>query len=149
MKVIYKLILKPVFAFLYILGLSFIIPFLLSIKLPEEIVMEYSRYFFNFNYIYVAIILIAISVIGTYYLKMDLGKTCRSLAYYSLVPVFLSLITSIFGKELFISFLPEYTKELEPIIMGYINSKIPKLWILTISYVVLGIVLYFIGRKLR
>ena len=147
MNRIYSIILRPVLAFLYILGLSFIIPYLLSSQLPEEIAVKYSSTFFLTG----SIILIVISIIITFIIKKeDLGSTLKSLGYYSLVPGILSILTAIFGKELLINFLTKYaTTALQPVITTYINSKITKLWFLTIAYILLGIILYLIGRKLK
>ncbi len=90
-----------------------------------------------------------ISIIGTLYIRESLAKTFKSLAYYSLVPGLLSLLTTIFGKDFLINFLTKYTKALEPVVTVYINTKIPKLWFLTIAYLLLGVILYFIARKLK
>lgn len=143
MKKIYSLILRPILAFLYILGLSFIIPFLLVTKLPEEIAVKYNSILF----LILSIILLLISVIGTLFIKENLSKTLKSLAYYSLIPGILSLLTTLFGKDFLTNIFT--SKTLEPIITTYINSRVPKLWFLTIAYILLGIILYFLGEKLK
>lgn len=143
MNKIYSIILRPILAFLYIIGLSFIIPFFISTSLPEEIAAKYNSVFFLIG----SIILILISIIGTFYIKENLSKTLKSLAYYSLVPGILSILTTVFGKDFLNNILTSET--LQPIITAYLETRVPKLWFLTIAYILLGIILYFMGEKIK
>lgn len=143
MKKIYSILLRPILAFFYIVGLSFIIPFFLSTSLPEEIAVKYNSIFFLIG----SIILISISIIGTLFIKETLSKTLKSLAYYSLIPGLLSILTTIFGKDFLTKIFN--SKTLEPIITAYLNARIPKLWFLAVAYISLGIILYFIGEKIK
>ena len=146
MNKFYALLLRPVFSFLYIIGLSFIIPYLLSTQLPEELATRYS----SANFLIISIILLLTAIIGTFIIREEeLGKTFKSLGFYSLIPGILSVITALFGKDLLINLLTKYNKAFEPLIISYINSKITKLWFLTAAYIVLGIAFYYIGRKLK
>jgi len=146
MNKIYSWILRRIFSFFYVLGLSFIIPFLLATYLPEEMAVKYS----SLNFLIISVILLSIAVIGTFITREEeLSRTFRSLAFYSLVPGVISLATTVFGKDFLINILTKYNKALEPIIIIYINSKITKLWFLTAAYIVLGLILFYISRKLR
>ena len=145
MNKIYSLILKPVLAFLFVLGLSFIIPVILSASLPEDITSLYA----SVSFLIVSVILIIISVAGTLYISKDIAHMFRNLGLYSIIPGVIAMITTVFGREVLVVFFSVNSETLQPIITAYLDARVPKLWILTASYLILGIVLYYIGRKLK
>ncbi|MBD3309628.1 hypothetical protein GF351_00225 [Candidatus Woesearchaeota archaeon] len=142
------IIFRYFFRFLYITGLTLIVPYLFTSEIPEEIwFMALSQRVI----LYIAAVLVIISLLGMMWAKKDLGKALQSMGLMTLIPGFISLLVTLYGQDVFMEYITRYewSTRLEPVINIYLQSSLPKLWILTMSFVVLGVVLFIIGMLMR
>lgn len=133
-----RIVVIKFFKFLYIAGLTFLLLMLFTTQRPRQLaVFKGTPHFLGA----VAIIFIVYSVIE---LKSMLGswkKVCRKLAVFTLIPGILGVLFAIFGETLFLI--------RSPIAAIYIREVIPKVWVLTIAYVTIGIGFYVFSKKLK
>lgn len=138
-------VLRFFFKFLYLTGLTLLIPAIFTSDIPQQF-----WFFQNLTqnlFFYIVIGLIIISLFGMFLTKGSMADALKSMGLMTLIPGFLALLTALFGEKIIIGplqGLPLYS-EMESLISHYLLISIPKMWILTVSYLIIGFVLYIIG----
>lgn len=139
-----------VFKLMYLAGLTVIIPFVLSIDVPHAVGLwaGTQRALFAFSLFF-----IGFSFYGVYNEKrQSLSKTLRTMGFMTLIPGGISLFFAIFGKHVLpalyslISSLPDIER-LNDLINVAVENSINRVWYLTMSYIVLGLLLYHLSNR--
>lgn len=141
-KYIYTLFFRS----LYFLGLTLLLPYILAVNAQFEI-----SYFNPNTLLIVAISLITIGIVGMYFNKRSWKKTFFSLSLLTLIPGILSLLVILYGKSFILTLFEKSIISIEqfkPLIDAYLD-RLPHLWILSISYILVGVALFFVGKKCR
>lgn len=144
-----NVVLSYFFRFFYITGLTLIIPYLFTSDIPEEF-----WFFSNLTqetFLYISIGLIVISLIGMFWAKGNLGRALRSMGYMTLIPGGIAMIVALYGEQVIMRLFEGFAwfEKARPVIGYYLLHSVPKLWMLTISYIVIGVVLFFVGRRMK
>lgn len=146
------ILLRIIFGFFFMTGLSALIPFVLVLKLPEQIsylggMLTGDGYFI----LVVAAVLIFISVFGVFLYRKTWSKTLFSLGLMSFGPGLISLLISFFGKKplvILLSKIPEYDA-VQSLAINYLDRTLPQLWYLTAAYISLGMILIYISYMIE
>lgn len=137
-----------IYRILYITGLAILIPMVFAFAFPEP-GPWYSR---PLTYFFASVFLIGFSFLGMFKRKGTFSKTFKSLAKMSLIPGGMALVLFIFGRGILYSILqiavPKF-EMFEPFVTTYLESSVPKMGVLLIGYLVVGIALYIAGIKLK
>lgn len=142
-----KYIYVRLFKFLYFLGLTLILPYIFLVKPTFEIK------FLKPTFILIAAIsLILVGVFGVYSNKKSWKKTFFSLGLLTFIPGIIALLIAIYSEEIILALFKSSMinlKQLKPLIDMYLVKKVPRLWIITIFYIVLGIIMFLAGRRAK
>ncbi|MBD3361994.1 hypothetical protein GF358_04360 [Candidatus Woesearchaeota archaeon] len=136
--------------FLYIAGLSIIIPILFLFFFPSQLwsAVNYAK-----PILISAIVLVVLSMIVLYVYNKSIGKTLFNLGLATFVPGAIALVFSIYNKEIVFGFIRSYFSAfefIEPLLDSYLAHVIPTVWAVTIAYIVIGFVFIIFGvQRLR
>ncbi len=142
---LFSLLVNIVAHFLYVLGLSVLIPIIFLLFFPEHL-WEYAVY--TKPLLYASIGLVIGSAILLYFYKGSIGRTFFSLGLMTLIPGALALLFSIYNQEIIFTVVKGYVAQfelIEPFLTTYLEHSLPRVWALTISYLVIGIILLWAG----
>lgn len=96
-----------------------------------------------------AIALVLVSFFGFLWMKGKLKSALFALSKITLIPGFIGILFSLFGEDVFFAIIsktaPEQAVELLKI---YVEQAVPQVRALTISYVILGVLLWWLGTKI-
>jgi len=134
---------------IYILGLSGIIPFALSIDINSR--------FENLSLapVYIIILSLLLMTSGIYiqyrFLRnRKIGKTIASIGRMTLIPGLAIIIFMIFGTGFLINFVEKmFNPTGAQVLSEYINITVPKVLIVGVFYASIGIALFFLGRQIK
>lgn len=132
-----------IFRFLYFAGLTFLIPYILSLNIPGKV------FFFTGSphyLLYIALACIIVGIIGIHAIHGDTAAGCKTLGYITLIPILLSLIVLIFGTGIITNIGEKYAR-LQPLI-NYWLAGIPNAWYLLTAYMVIAITWFIVGKRL-
>ena len=124
----------------YIAALTFLLPLLL---IPSTLFSQVP------TIVYICVGVIILCALLLLWLKGDFGSALISLGLGTLIPGILGILFAVFGEEKFLGYLGQFVSisEVEPLI-GYVTANVPKLWIITAGYVLVGFLLYNWGSKI-
>ncbi len=149
MNCLHSWIIKHVWGFFYVSGLSIFIPFLASINLPT--VLETLKVASTQTLLLSAIALTIIGIVGTYATAKNTGQMLRWIGLYTLIPGLLGLAFSVINRQVVYSraekLVPAFT-ELRPVIDAYLEHTIPRLFTLPIVFMLVGTYLFWKGFQL-
>jgi hypothetical protein len=135
---------------IYIGGLSMLIPAAFLFVFPQELNLVSA--ITSPVLLWVAVGLVVVSFAVTLWHTQGLGKAFKSLGRITFIPGLIGLVMSIFGRDLFLlyfaSTVPAF-EQLRTILTSYLDNAVPRVRYLTLSFFVLGIVLWLIGDKLE
>jgi hypothetical protein len=96
-------------------------------------------------------LLILIGVIGVHSAKKSWRSTFFSLSIVTFIPGVFSFLVMLYGKS-FVLVLFERSivnlEQLQPLMESYL-TRLPRFGMLSALYIALGIVMFFIGRKMK
>src|SRR3989338_6151020 len=138
-------IVRPVLAIMYTAGLGLLIPYLLVLGLPAEVEGRVPS--FSLPLLGGAIALIAIAVFATFLLRDSYRQAVRSIALYSFIPGALAGVVFFYGRDTVMRSVAQYGSEVEAFVSLYLDSKIPQIGYLAAAYVLVGIALLWLSRK--
>tara|TARA_B100001971_G_C18205316_1_gene547205 strand:+ start:265 stop:711 length:447 start_codon:yes stop_codon:yes gene_type:complete len=141
-----KQIHAKLFKILYFLGLTLILPYMLAIDAPFD-----TKYLESPVMLLVSGLLILIGVIGVHSAKKSWRSTFFSLSIVTFIPGVFSFLVMLYGKS-FVLVLFERSivnlEQLQPLMESYL-TRLPRFGMLSALYIALGIVMFFIGRKMK
>ena len=143
-----RLVLQWIFGTIYFLGLTFLLPFLLTRNIPTEIGALHSGPTILFT---VAIFLVLIGFIGMFYAKHDIPNTLSTLGRVTLMPGLIGVVVSLTGKDFVVQIIERWLNidPIRSIIMSTLDRASSQVWILTVSYIVVGVALFIWSKKMR
>ena len=123
----------------YVSGLTLLFPFLYFIALPGPT---------SSTLLALAVILILFSFFGFAWNKGRISTALKSLGRITLIPGLIGVFFSILGKEFVIALIqPRVSAAVLDVALLYVNRAVPKVQTLTIAYMILGVLLWFIGNR--
>ena len=128
------------FKFLYLTGLTFLLLFIFTTQRPEQIAVFKAT---PIIVLFISIFFIIYSIKELYMLLGTWKRTCKRLAIFTLIPGVLGILLALFGENIFFRNIPSQ------IAADYIKKIVPKVWILTIGYIIVGVFLYVLSKKLK
>ncbi|MDP7180486.1 MAG: hypothetical protein QF824_04415 [Candidatus Woesearchaeota archaeon] len=141
-----KYVYSRFFNFVYLLGLTFIIPFLFTTGGVVEV-----KYMKPSVILVVALFFIIAGIVGMYHTKKSWRQTFFSIGLWTLIPGTVSLLLFLFGKMAVFSFLEKVVvnfDQLKPLLDIYL-LRLPRFMILSSFYVLLGGIFLFIGGRVK
>lgn len=137
-----------VFGTIYFLGLTFLLPFLLTKNIPTEIGALQSGPPILFA---IAIFLVFIGFLGMFYAKHDIPETLSTLGRITLMPGLIGIIISLTGKEFVINLIEKWFNlgPVNVIVTNTLDRASSQVWILTLSYIIIGIGLFYWSKKMN
>ncbi len=145
MNAIARFIIRYFFKIAYTAGLVFIILFLSTTKAPSEFGLWKGT---PATLAGIASVLVVTGIIGVYFTcRKSFAKTLRSIGLWTLIPGIIALLTSVFGINMIYSLTQKIVSldVAKPIINSYIDTRVPKVWTLTVVYIFVGLFLYISG----
>lgn len=132
----------------YITSISTLIPIVFLILFPQGVVVLTERIY---KPLFLSIALIAASAAVLFLHRKSKKKTLRDFGMMTLVPGSAALVFMLFGKKAIAEILKRYTVNLYEIdlIVNYVDSTLPKLWILIAGYIFIGAAFMYLGRRLN
>lgn len=147
MNAVARFIIRYFFKIVYSFGLVFILLFLSTTKAPSELGLWKGT---PTALAGIASLLVIVGVTGVYFTcQKSWAKSLRSLGLWTLIPGIIALLTSVYGANLIYPSVEKAIKleVAKPIIDTYIDRRVPKVWILTVAYIFVGLFLYIIGVR--
>ena len=147
----YSLIIYTVARVMYVTGLTLLIPFVFLMLLPE--LPEGQIFWFSvtpaiFSF---STALIIISFVILFWRQRRIGRTLKSLGLITLIPGAAGLMLGLLGRKAIFNFLSSAIvgfETVEPVINFYLDNAIPKIMLLTVSFIFLGILMWLMGDKI-
>lgn len=141
-SVIGNIVVGWIFGILYVTGLTLLFPFLffLQVSGPTSPIV-----------LVVAVIMIIASFFGYLGRYRDIGSTLKALGRITLIPGLLGIFFSVFGRVLITAML-EGRGLAQDVLLRLVliaENVIPKVWVLTIIYVFIGILMWYVGYRLE
>lgn len=135
------LLLGWLLSFVYVTGLTLLFPFLFFLSLPgatSPILLT------------IAVVLIVVSFFGFVWQEGRIGAALKTLSKITLIPGMIGVLFSIFGRDVVISYVQ--SKLLVPtlfmtLFINNIETAVPKIRVLTVVFILLGIFLWFLGDR--
>ncbi|MBI4151039.1 hypothetical protein HY492_02855 [Candidatus Woesearchaeota archaeon] len=121
----------------YVIGLTLLFPFLYFLALPGNTSPKILT---------IAVVLILGSFMGYIMQKGTLARALRALSKVTLIPGFIGVLFSLFGKTAFLTII---SPEAITLLTVYVDQAVPKVQALTIAYILLGLFLWYIANKLE
>lgn len=126
---------------LYFAGLTALIPLLPLFLAPKEFLA--ARYAFVF-----ALVFIFASFLGIYFFTKSKKTALRALGLTTLIPGLLAVVFAYIGERRMVIFLSKFG-EITPLVEHWINTYVPKAWLLAGIYIILGVALVYWSEKAR
>ena len=140
-----KFALRYIFKIVYIFAIGSIIPLSLALDIEPKL----SFFVKETSYLMlIAMILLLISVIGEFMNQGTLPKTLKSIGRMTLIPASIALVVVLIGKETLLILIDRFGVGNLKIIIEYYLTKLPNAFILIISYLALGLLLYLLGKSM-
>ncbi|MBN1644475.1 hypothetical protein JW851_00345 [Candidatus Woesearchaeota archaeon] len=146
-SVIVGLLISFIAHFVYIAGLSIMIPLLFFVFFPEHL---WTSVVYAKSMIFFAVGLVVISAFVLYIYNNSIGRTFFSLGLATFVPGSLALVFSVYNKEFVFGFIRTYLKQfnlIEPYLDTYLAHSMPRVWALTVSYILIGVIFIWLGIR--
>ena len=133
----------------YITGLTLLIPFIFLFLLPTDGVTLWQGT--PPTLLIIATVLILVSFVIMFWHKQNMSRTFKALGLMTLIPGLVALLFALFGREAIFAVMQKYifAPGVETAITLYLNQAIPRIRILTISYMFLGLLMWLMGDKLE
>ena len=125
----------------YFFGLTALIPLLPLVLTPNQLVD--ARYAFG-----IALGSIILGFALVFYFSKTRKIALRVLGLFTLIPGLLAVIVSFAGPRRMGEFLSMFGK-ISPLLQKYIDSYVPKAWLIAGIYIILGVALIWFGEKAR
>jgi hypothetical protein len=133
----------------YIGGLSMLIPAAYLYVFPQE--LNIVSPVTSPAVLWTAVGMVVVGFFVTLWHTKGLGLAFKSLGRITFIPGLIGLIMSVFGRDLVLLYLagtiPKF-ETIRTILTSYLDNAVPRVRYLTMSFFVLGIVLWLIGDKL-
>lgn len=134
------------FRFLYLTGLTAIIPAVVINAAPTELAILTGT---PFSIMVAAIFLVVVGISGTLKLYGSDRDGCNALAWTTLFPGFLALGVSFGVDKIIRSLVTMFAFDLtriQSLVELYIEKAIPHVWFLILGYVAIGGLWYLLGK---
>ncbi len=127
--------------FIYFAGLTALIPLMPLVLSPEKLIAARFAFF-------VAVVLILVSFFIIYWISESKKYALRALGMTTLFPGLLAVLFSYAGPRRMANFL-RMLGEASPFLEEYIESYVPKAWLLAGIYIIVGVILVWLSEKVR
>ena len=149
-KVITRLLLKKIYRFFYLTGLTMVVPFLYVLTL-SKVTQPFTKT--TITLLLFAVLFIVGGIGGIYRLEKRMKtETLKSIGFITLIPALVTIFFALISPQLVFgvarSILPAIDPVL-PVINLYLNRIMIRLKILTLVYLLLGGFLILIGTKME
>jgi len=137
-----------VYGWIYFIGLTSLIPFILFNAAPTELGIWSGA---QEVILTLAILFILGGVYGMGKIHKKKSEAAQALALTTLIPGVISLIVSVLGRPLVNSLVHLLVSDLsnvERLIILYINRVLPQVWFLTFAYISIGGIMYMISKSM-
>jgi hypothetical protein len=133
------------FRLLYVSGLTLVFPIVYLFAFPSD------APFPILPSLLIALLLIAISFMGLLILEERFGRALQSIAQATLIPGIIGVFFSFFSRDAVFNLLSKtFAGEQATLLLNrYLENVVPKLQIVTIVYVVLGLLIWYWGYKVN
>lgn len=125
----------------YIAGLTALIPLMPMLLSPEQLIA--AKYAFGF-----ALGFISVSFVFVYWFSESKKVAFSSLGYMTLIPGLLAVIFSFMGPRRMANFLRMFG-EVSPYLEKWVESYVPKAWLLAGVYIIVGVFFIWVSEKVR
>lgn len=140
---------RHIWGFFFVSGLSIFIPWLASINLPTA--LETLKVASTQVLLLSAIAMTVIGVIGSYATAKNTGQMLKWMGLYTLIPGLLGVAFSAVNKQVVYAraehLFPAFD-QIKPAVDAYLGHTIPKLFMLTIVFSLIGLYLFWKGWQL-
>lgn len=126
---------------LYFSGLTALIPLLPLLFAPKELFV--ARYILG-----LALALIVASFLVIYFFTKSKKIALRALGLTTLIPGLLAVLFAYVGERRMVIFLSKFG-EITPLVEHWINTYVPKAWLLAGIYIIVGVALVYWSEKAR
>lgn len=137
-------------AIVYMGGLSLLIPAAFLYVFPSELKIVSPAT--SPTVLWTAVVLVLAGFFITLYHTKTIAKAFKSLGRITFIPALIGLVMSFFGRDIVLLYLagtlPGFAK-IQTILTAYLDNAVPRVRYLTLSFFVLGVVLWLIGDKLE
>ncbi|MEM3154309.1 MAG: hypothetical protein QW165_01945 [Candidatus Woesearchaeota archaeon] len=125
----------------YFAGLTALIPLMPLVLSPERFVQ--ARYAFG-----VAVGSIVLGFVLIFWFSKSRRNAFRSMGMFTLIPGLLAVAFAFMGPRRISEFLGMFGK-VTPLLKQWIDSYVPKAWLLAGIYIILGVILVWLGEKAK
>lgn len=129
-----------IFGLLYVTGLALLFPFVYFLQISGPT---------SPSILITAAILIVASFFGFLGRYGDISISLKVMGRITLIPGLIGIIFSVFGRRIILSALEgqQLAQEAVTVLTAYLDNAVPKIRILTVLYILLGIFLWYLGSK--
>jgi len=129
-----------IFGLLYVTGLALLFPFIYFLQVSGPT---------SPRILVAAAILIVASFFGFFGRYGDLAGTLKALGRITLIPGLIGIFFSVFGRGIIVSTLEQQqlAQEALLVLVTLVENAVPKVRILTVIYILLGIFMWWMGSK--
>ena len=149
-RVMSDIVWRFIVAIVYVGGLSLLIPAAFLYVFPPELKILAPTT--SPTILWTAVIMVLAGFFITLYHTKTIAKAFKSLGRITFIPGMIGLVMSFFGRDLVLLYLagtvPGFTR-IQMMLTAYLDNAVPRVRYLTLSFFVLGIVLWLIGDKLE
>ncbi len=125
----------------YIAGLTALIPLTPMLLSPEQLIA--AKYAFGF-----ALGFIFLGFLFVYWFSESKKSAFSALGYMTLIPGLLAVIFSFMGPRRMANFL-RLLGEASPFLEKWVESYVPKAWLLAGVYIIVGVFFIWVSEKVR
>lgn len=126
---------------LYITGLTILIPLVPIVFSPSE--LSSARFAFG-----VAVLLVISSFFVIYFVTKSKKSAFYNIGFMTLFPGLLAVVFAYIGARRLAIFLG-FFQDLSPFIQEWINKSVPKSWMLSGIYIIIGVLLIWISEQVH
>lgn len=138
--VIFELV-RTIAQVFYFAGLTALIPLMPLLLSPQQLVGAKYAFGFAFGFILAGFFFV-------YWFSDSKKVAFRSLGLMTLIPGLFAVIFSFMGPRRMANFLRIFG-EASPVLESWIESYVPKAWLLAGIYIILGVFLVWVSEKVR
>ncbi|MBI4145081.1 hypothetical protein HY493_02640 [Candidatus Woesearchaeota archaeon] len=130
-----------VLSILYVTGLTLLFPFLYFLALPGAT---------SPILLVTAVVLVVLSFFGFVWNEGSINKALKTLSRITLIPGMIGVLFSVFGRDVILGYIQSKfvaTPSIFTFVISNLETAVPKIRVLTVVYILLGIFLWFIGDR--
>ena len=143
------ILIRSFFRSCYLIGLSLLIPFILTYTLPSK--DGTGWYNVPLMLFFLSVMLITVAFFGILRKNKNLGKSFVDLGFMSLVPGVIAGFVSTLGMQKLVQGVLSLNGNgtAMTLLSLYIGRTLPKMKVLVAAYIIIGIFFYLVGTKIK